>query len=279
MNIAIMITAHKNEAQTKRLINHLKTSFDVYIHIDKKSKMNIESYDNVFVYKTINVVHSGLSQVTSSLILFKEAYKHGYDRYIFISGQDVPIKSNKYINDFFSKPENIDKEFILCEYIHENHSHYEDICYRLKVHNFGLHYRKILHKNIRILISKLPFLKREMPNWNIYFGSNWFNLTHEGLGYFLSYLDNNKEYFSRFKYSLLADELIINTVLMNSHLSEKCISDNLLRYIVWYRGAPHILLLKDYELLKSSNALFARKFDSEIDSEIIDKLYEDITSG
>ena len=279
MNIAIMITAHKGEEQTKRLINHLKVSFDVYVHIDKKSKMNIENHDNVFVYKTIKVVHSGLSQVTSSLILFREAYKRGYDRYIFISGQDVPIKSNKYISDFFSKAENMDKEFILCEYIHENHSHYKDISYRLKVHNFGLLYRKMLHRNIRILISKLPFLKREMPNWNVYFGSNWFNLTHDGLGYFLSYLDNNKNYFSRFKHSLLADELIINTVLMNSNLSEKCIYDNVLRYIVWHRGAPNILLLKDYELLKSSQALFARKFDSRIDSEIIDKLYEDITSG
>ena len=30
----------------------------------------------------------------------------------------------------------------------------------------------------------------------------------------------------------------------------------------------------DFEILKSSDKLFARKFDQEIDKEIIDKIYE-----
>ena len=32
----ILIAAHKNHNQIMRLINHLKTDFDLYVHIDKK---------------------------------------------------------------------------------------------------------------------------------------------------------------------------------------------------------------------------------------------------
>ena len=47
----ILILAHKNHNQIMRLINHLKTDFDLYVHIDKRNKLNIKSFDNVNVYK------------------------------------------------------------------------------------------------------------------------------------------------------------------------------------------------------------------------------------
>ena len=275
MNIAIMITAHKNEAQTKRLINHLKTSFDVYIHIDKKSKMNIESYDNVFVYKKYTVAHGGLSQIDSTIFMLKKASEKCYDRYIFISAQDMPLKSNDYILNFFESPINKDKEFIYYEEIDINESLHKEMSKRMNNYNFGYLYRQLLHVSIRTFFSNLPFLKRTLPQ-NMYFGYTWFTITSHAISDILEFIENNKNYYNRFNYTWGGDELFFNTILMRSECS--CINDSL-RYMVWHRGAPHILLLKDYELLKSSNALFARKFDSEIDSEIIDKLYEDITSG
>ncbi len=76
MKIAILITAHKNKTQLLKLIGHLKTSFDVYVHIDKKSKVNLDIKDkNVFVYKEITVTHSDVTQITSSIILFRAAIK------------------------------------------------------------------------------------------------------------------------------------------------------------------------------------------------------------
>ncbi len=216
MKIAILITAHKNKTQLLRLINHLKTSFDVYVHIDKKSKMNLEvNDDNVFIYKEIVVTHSGITQITSSIILFRNAIKRSYDRYIFISGQDLPIKSNKYILDFFVRPENKDKEFILCSHIDKNHKMYQDMTNRYNMYNFGLWYRKMFHKSIRLFISNLPFMKRQLPDYDIYYGSNWFNLTHNALKYFLDYIDENKSYFDRYNYTYIGDEMIINSVLMN----------------------------------------------------------------
>ena len=41
--ICFLILAHKNQSQLMRLINHLKKDFDIYIHIDKNSKLNLKS--------------------------------------------------------------------------------------------------------------------------------------------------------------------------------------------------------------------------------------------
>jgi len=275
MNIAIMITAHKNEEQTKRLINHLKVSFDIYVHIDKKSKMNIESYDNVFIYKKYKIAHGGISQIDSTIFLLKKAFEKCYDRYIFISAQDIPLKSNDYILDFFAYPINKDKEFIYYEEIDLSESLHTEMSKRMNNYNFGHLYRQLLHISIRTFLSNLPFLKRTLPK-NMYFGYTWFTITSDATKYILEFIKNNAYYYNRFNYTWGSDELFFNTILMRSEF--KCINDPL-RYMVWNWGVPKILLLKCYELLKSSNALFARKFDSKIDSEIINKLYEDITSG
>ncbi|WP_039954915.1 beta-1,6-N-acetylglucosaminyltransferase, partial [Brachyspira hampsonii] len=101
--ICFLILAHKNHNQLMRLINHLKKDFDIYVHIDKRANLNIKSFDNVKVYKKIKTYHGGLSLVMATLFLIREAYKNDYDRYIFISGQDIPLKTNKEIIDFLIK--------------------------------------------------------------------------------------------------------------------------------------------------------------------------------
>jgi len=50
-----------------------------------------------------------------------------------------------------------------------------------------------------------------------------------------------------------------------------------IRYIDWehYEGtSPHTMRIEDYESLMKSDCLFARKFDSDIDSEIIEKIVD-----
>ena len=137
--ICFLIAAHKNQGQLLRLINHLKKDFDIYVHIDKKSKLNLESFDNVNIYKSIKVYHGGVSQVAATLFLIREAFKNNYERYIFISGQDVPLKTNKEIINFFD--ENKDKEFISFENIKNNDGMYKEMSFRINAYNFGKIYR------------------------------------------------------------------------------------------------------------------------------------------
>lgn len=49
-----------------------------------------------------------------------------------------------------------------------------------------------------------------------------------------------------------------------------------IRYIDWARGNPYVFRNEDYYELKNTPVLFARKFSINVDSDIIEKIYEDL---
>lgn len=270
----ILILAHKNHNQIMRLINHLKTDFDLYVHIDKRNKLNIKSFDNVNVYKEFKTYHGGVSLVIATLFLIEEAYKNNYDRYIFISGQDVPLKTNKEIINFFDTNKN--KEYISYESINNSEAMYKEMSFRLNSYNFGKLYRLIFHRNIRELLSNFPLIKRTTPE-NIYYGSQWWNLTNNAIKYILDYTKQNPNFLKRFNYTWGSDEFYFQSILLNSEFKNNCINDNL-RYLIWGVGTPINFQMKDYENIKNNinNNIFARKFDENFDNDIINKLYKDL---
>lgn len=269
--MCVIIFAHKNKNDLLRLIERLKTHFDIYLHIDKKSSMKIEdSSENVHIYKIFKVVHGGVSQVTTTLFMLNEASKNNYERYIFISGQDIPIKSNSYIIDFFDN--NKDKEFLTYKDVRSEEGLYNNISARMNNYNFGTLYRLLVNIKLRTAISNISYIKRELPE-NIYFGDSWFNITHKAVKYILEYVERNKKFLARMNYTWGSDEVFFQSILLTSPLKDNCVN-NVYRYLVWQGGVPIVLKAKDFETLKKSKALFARKVDAKIDSEIIDKMYE-----
>jgi hypothetical protein len=66
---------------------------------------------------------------------------------------------------------------------------------------------------------------------------------------------------------------------LNSIFEDKVVNDHL-RYIDWNkRGAarpPAILLKRDFGKLANTHKLFARKFDTNVDSEILDMIDKNI---
>lgn len=109
-------------------------------------------------------------------------------------------------------------------------------------------------------------INRVKNNKKYYKGHEWFSLTQE----FVKYLLNTdiKKYYHTF----CADEIFISTILMNSPL-KKDISSYPTRYIDWKRGCPYTFKNNDYDELITCNSLFARKFDLNLDKEIIDSIH------
>ena len=101
-------------------------------------------------------------------------------------------------------------------------------------------------------------------------GSNWFSITHDTACYVLNKYNNYKKYF---RHTLCPDEIFLQTILINSPDISRIIDENL-RYIDWNRGNPYILKQEDYNMLMDSNKLFARKFDINVDRNIILKIYD-----
>lgn len=286
MKIAILILLHEYSEQQKKLVDYLSTYFDVYIHIDKKTAISVDSFfgNNIFVFKKYKVYWGSYNQILATLFLFKEANKKQYDRYVLISGADIPLKTGKEINNFFM---NDSKEYFasfdLPTYWYDRIDfYYPNILSFDRATPLEKLNKKIFDKINNYII---PFVKKNKPhrsrmNIRFYAGANWMNLTNNCVNQIIVFIKNNKNFLKWFKFTRCADEIFFQTIIHN-YINNVEIVNDCLRYIEWEGGSDHpkILKLEDYDKIKNSRCLFARKFDYTVDNFVIDKLYNDIRNN
>lgn len=271
---------HKNKRQIIELIEHLFVDFDIYIHIDKKSKIELQPQDRVFSYKKYKTFWGSVNIIKATLFLLSEASKKSYDRYLLISGMDIPVRTNSEISSFFY---NNDKEYIEIEKLprefwkdenggFDRVSKYWPILKKREQKNIFSRGTYKLKRFCSFIISKI--YKRPI-DYNFYGGSQWFNITHKCVIKIFDYLNNNKKYLKRFRFTYCPDELFFQTIINMFDLN---VDNNSLRYVDWRTGPeyPRILKKEDYENIINSGNLFARKFDPLVDNDIIKLLYKTI---
>jgi hypothetical protein len=122
----------------------------------------------------------------------------------------------------------------------------------------------IIKKFLDCLIPKRKFPKGFRP-----FGSDTWCIFHkDALVYIKDFLDNKPAFIQFFKYVKIPDEIFYATILMNSEKKHP-IEDKLLTFRDW---TIELLTTKDFELLVNRSEFFARRFNIEIDSNILDLL-------
>lgn len=217
----------------------------------------------------------GYSQICVELALLSEATKKPHSYYHLISGVDFPLKSRADIHQFFD--DNAGKEYIAFDQCKERMEEFKD---RIRYYHWlqdkiGRNRGKlvaIMYKledaSLRMQhVLKVDRLKR-CP-YEIKQGANWFSITHDLAVYLLSQ-KNIKKYFGN---SLCADELVVQTLAYASPYRDNIIGSNL-RFIDWYRGDSYTFTSDDYSQLVASDQLFARKFDENVDLNIVKMLLE-----
>ena len=282
MRIAVLILAHKNLPQLDRLLQRVTTDFDVYLHLDKKWDIDVkhfEKYKNLYLTNRYLINWGSYQQVQADAELFRAAFKNDYDYYLLISGQDVPVKSNRQIIDFLSENSNhsfVDHEmFPKKAWVEYFEGGYSRVSYY-----YGFDFKKntvgfIKKKGLAFIrmLQKLTGLKRKLQPVNYYGGWNWVNLNRPAMAHIVSFINNNPNFLKSFKYTLCGDEVWIQTALMNS---ENEVVNTDLRYTDW-RGClenPKTLTIGHLDEMMASNALFARKFDTDVDAKVIDSVYQ-----
>lgn len=277
MKIAHLVLAHKNPKQLQMLLNALKhPEFDFYIHIDKK--VNAEPFNYLinnknifFVEKRTKIYWAAWGTVQATINGFEEILpKKKYDYINVISAQDFPLKPAEYIYDYISGRNGT--EFITCELL--DTWKVEPRIKKYHLINWRIPGKYRLGD---LLTSILPERKFPLP-YIIAGRANWFTLTAKAAAYILEFLKSNPAVTRYFKYCWGADEFLFSTILFNSSFKNK-IADNLL-YVDWNlmdKGHPKILTESDYDMLKNSNKLFARKFDVDVDAEILKKLESNLS--
>ena len=275
MKQAILITAYKNYHHLKEIINFFDDNFQLYIHIDKKSKISNIELDNLKNYDIVKLVSQkykvnwgGFNHLKSILYLTEQALKNEEINYFhLITGHDFPIKNQTYFLDFFKDK---DTEYIDYWNIPKKGGADNGNMDRIEYYNFYDFWNCKIHnqkQRIELVIriqKRLGFKRKvnsKMPK--LFGGSTYWSLSRNCINYVIEFTKKNKFFLNRFKYTLCAEEFYFQTIIMNSDFANKVANDNL-RYIDWVSrngNNPAILDETDFGKLKETNAVFARKFD------------------
>lgn len=297
MSHAFLLIVHNNWEQLKLLLKQLdNVNNDIYIHIDAKVKdvpvdslMSCVNESNIEILSKYKVYWGSFELVQVELYLLKEATKKNYDYYHLLSGNDLMIKSMETFFEFFKK--NRGKEFIHFS-TEKRLIEDKEILRRVKSYHLFTNFRrrfkhKILNKifdtleHISLGIQEILKVDRTKKyNFSIKYGSQWFSITNDFAKYLIS---KEKIIYKIFNKTKCADELFVQTILFNSNFEKKLFNRNYdascesnMRLIDiekrGFNGSPYVWKLSDFEELKNSKCLFARKFDLKQDSKIIDKV-------
>jgi core-2/I-Branching enzyme len=276
MKIAHLILAHKNPAQLQRLIDNLDhPDFGFFIHIDAKSDASL--FDPVFRKKNVfplrkrtKIYWAGYGTIQAILNGFNEI-PQDYSYINVISGQDFPLQPADYIYRYIADRNG--KEFITCESIDGTGPTWGDVSSRVRKYNL-VNWRIPGKYRLEQWMNRLLPPRKFPMDHEIVGRANWFTLTMPAVQYLLQFLKAHPELIRYYKYCWGADEFIFSTILYNSHFRPQII-DNLL-YSDWPKNEGHAKTLgtADFDTLKRSDKLFARKFDMDVEPKILDLLEE-----
>ena len=296
-----LILAHKNPLQLGRMIERLDDGASkFFIHLDAKTPIEpfaacLEGAHIRFIEPRERCVWGDFSIVRATIHLMEAASKE-QGVFILMSGQDYPIQSQGYINAFLESNKEFD--FIEIEPLEEKWKpkmvkdkleHYHILhseerghsnCYAPFAHcSVFQKLRTLTHllkgrlsqKNFRLLCS-LP--KRVAPFERQYAGSQFWAFSERTFYAVLHYIREHKAALEGYyKYTSSPDEVYFHSVLMHLVAKDSTIKlKDPITYVNYFRK-NNVFITEDFDKLTSAKGkLFARKFDTDIDIEILNKL-------
>ena len=296
---------HKNKEQVERLLQKLThEDVDIFVHIDKKCTFgpnDLKTPENVyFTQKRIDAGLFEFSLLEAEFELIRTAKNHGdYRYYALVSGQCYPLHKMTTIHDFLA--ESYPKPFI--DIIAPTKNNYVTrmfqhiwILKRFKLNtydylkkHFSLKMFKIIKyipagfvfivSMIKELIYKSPHARLVQLGYVNCAGAQWW-IFPDRISDIMLQERENIPFCEAISDAFGGDETFFQTAIM-THKEECGIElDEQGNYMerrwfhIFHEGHPIILCKNNYEQLCESNMLFARKFDINIDREILDMLDE-----
>lgn len=281
---AYLIAVHQRFEQLELLLKLLDDSRnDIYLHVDSRTKgFSPERFDGILkqaglhLVERVPVAWGGSRMIDVELHLLEASVGGKYDYYHHISGMDLPIKSQDVIHAFFN--ENSGMEFVHFDSIvdeallEERIGRYhflQDIVGRTP--GFGLWVERSA-----VRMQKMLGIRRKRYKKGYYKkGANWFSITGEFAEYVLSHRSAiRKDY----RFTQCCDEVFLQTLLFHSPFRKHCYYEEKeqrfsnLRLVDWKRGTPYIFCAEDFDELLKSHCMFARKFDIQLDRQIVEKI-------
>jgi hypothetical protein len=280
--IAYCILTYKEPERVARLVNRLQTDTDfMYIHFDtmigkqrfKEWKKFIEMkcpQKNIEIVSKFRCKWGSFGQVDATLSAMKYYEDYNYDYFINLSGECYPLKPPEVIKKELNGQNCGFMEFFRIPY----GSWWRGGLNRIKNRFYFI--PRMGYPYVRIF--SIPRLKKGLPcGLEPYGGRGGFCLPKEHVSYVIQFVEKNPNVRKFFKRTLIPDEIFFQTILMNSPLRSKVVNDNK-RYIDFATkdAHPKILTKDDLGNMKKSGKLFARKFNLDVDKDILDIIDQEI---
>lgn len=297
VKLAYFIPLHIYPNLCKRMFRTVYDPENLYlIHIDKKSdpafhkeiREFLSPYSNVRFLPSEDAVYCGYSTLALDLKAIREFLKEEWDFFLNVSGQDFPLKTQAYIRNYLKDLR--DRNFI----------HVLDVETQWRKARFRAWWYFVEFKiNSPILRRKrvwpLPILRSYPKEYKRYAGSAFCILNREFCEYltFDPSLDRLKKFL---KHTYIPEEEFFQTAIMNSPFKDTLINSSKRMYVTvgkrafdklarmvglrgYYYSRQQILTMQYLDRLTATDAFFARKFDENVDTEIVDVLESRLLSA
>ncbi|MEO6567241.1 MAG: beta-1,6-N-acetylglucosaminyltransferase [Opitutaceae bacterium] len=300
MALTYHILAHKNAAQIARLFRTLSHPDDFFVlHFDRRAPAALHAlgrelaakHTNVRVQPAETVVWGGpkISNLQIGAMAIALAQGAGWTHFINLTGQDFPLCSRgeriarinrrptaNYLSWF--DPLKTTHWSNARERLERWHLHSAVLARLLRLPGLGRRLRAALGWGNQL--PYVPGLRRRWPDFFLYFGgSNYTVLTREACRHIVS--DPVANRIRRWlDHSAHADEIVFQSILHSGALAPTLVNQDW-REIDFPSHSPHprTFLRSDLERLSATENLFARKFDEQVDSEILDRLEQRVLTG
>lgn len=286
MRVAHIIITHKNYSQVARLIQTMQhPQSDFYIHSDARVPAaeldNLKDLQNTFlIRKRIKCNWGGYSLTKAIFNSISEVLATGiaYDYINLLSGQDYPISPPEQFHNFLTQQNG--KNFIAYDESQES-EWWRKAAGRYEKYHFTDYKFKGKFLLEKIVNKIAP--GRKFPGYTTLYGGNtstWWTISRECAIYLNKTFNSSSQLPKFLRFCWGTDEFVITTIIMNSPFKEHTINNNL-RYIDWSEGkdSPKLFDLSDYEKIKNSKKMLARKFDINYDRHILNKIDQQLLTN
>jgi hypothetical protein len=267
-----------------------------------------------FAANRVRVEWMGFSQVESILQLLALAAGKGFDYCVLLSGSDYPIKDNAHLQSFYKEAnEEFITFWRLSDrpsWLHKIEYFYPIDQIPIRGWSKGTesrYWRRLFWGRFHQYRHWMP--RRKYPfSLTPYGGSDWWSLSEGCVGSILRFVAENPAFCRFYRYTHCPSEMFFQTIVLNSEwgrrvrnyaayqawsattdaktkTSEFAMLDEdafNLRYVDWSgtltgeRETPAILDDRDWDGLRASANLFARKFDRRQSASVLDRIDREI---
>lgn len=310
-----IILAHKNPKQILRLIHRLDDGESYfYIHLDMnvdigpfvteftdQSKVRFVEKREKGTWGDIGIVKATINSMNEILADKRKGYC------ILLSGQDYPLKNNVSINSFLDLYKGTDFiDLLPAEEVWPQKWYSRLNFYKIKLSDnrgdfvsipslfqndfYSLSCLKNFIKGVSsknglhfLSIAAILITKKRKPIHGIqpFGGSQWWALCIETVTKIIKFIDENPDYVKYHTYTLLPDEIFFHSIVKHLASSDKSVRiSESVTYVNWKRKNCDLPVTFNYSDIDEltylpESKLFARKFDTDFNEEILTLLDSD----